>query len=274
MLKTVRHKDGFHLLDAEKYHDLNAVRNSWLEQMRRSPAACRLAMDADDSAKDTKALRVGRALHSAVLEPLSFLAQFKKLIHKGTTKEGKAERAKLEGTASTGLNTAEWNSMVGMADSLRTHPEISKLIAAATVSESTAIWTRADRRCKARLDLLKKDAWVLDIKSTRSIERFSPYSVTEYGYARQAAWYLSCFQFLYLPIPDHFYFAVVCSAPPYESGLFRIDRESVATGIDETNQAFSKFLACEREKTWTRHLSGLMVARTFPPREAATTSSK
>jgi hypothetical protein len=223
-----------------------------------------------DSTVDSKSLRVGRALHAAVLEPLSFPDEYLKWQHKGTTKEGKAERAKALEENRTGLTQLEWDNIEGMSASLKTHPTAARLLTAATSSERTVLWTVAGRRCKAKLDLQGEGVWVADIKTARDVERFSPMSVTSYGYHRQAGWYTNGITAVDGRPPEHFYFLVVANSPPYESAVFRVDHESLVRGEAEALERFDDFIEYERKGTWTRHVNSLLVAKSFPPREEET----
>lgn len=255
---------GFIDLTWDEYNAIDAVRSSWLKAMKRSPAACKLAMG--DDTVDTKALRMGRALHSVVLEPLAG-----NVIRKdwdGRTKEGKKQAADVPKGAIV-LAQDEYSAVYGMAASIRTHPTISKMIAKATFMEQSVLWERSGRLCKAQIDL-GTDHWIADVKSTTDVRKFSPYAVTEYSYHCQAAWYLSGYSFLGITPPEHFYFFVVANTAPYESSVFRLDAESLGQGVDETSKLFDQFLQCEKDDKWTRHETFLRVARTFPPREEQT----
>jgi len=267
MLAPVTHKDGFIDVGWDDYNALDAVRSSWLQAMHRSPAACKLMMDGGDG-RDTKALRMGRALHSVVLEPLSGNVILKNW--DGRTKEGKAIAAGIDPDAIV-LSRDEHDDVTGMAASLRSHPMIRTLLSQATMMEQAVLWTRDGRRCKAQLDVGHED-WIGDIKSTTSLSRFSPWSMMDYGYHRQAAWYLSAYTYLKLPAPKNFYYFVVASTAPYESAVFRLENESLASGIDETNALFTQFLQCEKDESWPRHTTSLLVAKIFPPRQEQTTT--
>jgi hypothetical protein len=270
MLKQWKKKDGTYDLPYDEYHMVDAVRHSWLAALSRSPAACRLQMDDTDPSKETPSLRMGRALHAATLEPLSFEQQFKQFQHNGNTKSGKEERAELREQGVTGLNETEWASVTGMAESLQTLARFRALLNKATMLEKAFIWTRKDRKCKSRIDMGRDSVFLCDIKTCSNLKRFSPYHVTDYGYHRQAAWYLSGYQFLGLQVPQHMYFAVVANTPPHESAVFRLTVESMGTGVDEVNNLFEQFLQCERDRKWTRHEENLLTATSFPPREMLT----
>jgi hypothetical protein len=203
-----------------------------------------------------------------VLEPLDNHVMLK--TWDARTTEGKEEAAKVpEGT--TVLPRDEYDAVMGMAQSLRTHPMVRNLLTQATMMEQAVLWTRSGRRCKAQIDVGHAD-WIADIKSAKSIARFSPWAIQEYGYHRQAAWYLSAFRFLKMSIPDHFYYFVVCNTAPYESAVFRLEAESLGTGITETNSLFTQFLECEKDETWPRHETKLLVAKVFPPRQEQVTT--
>jgi len=265
---------GFANLDWDQYNALDAVRSSWLKAMKRSPAACKLAMG--EGGADTRAMRMGRALHARVLEPLD-----EKVIPKtwdGRTAEGKQIAAMIPADAIV-LKQEDYDAVGEMALSLRTHPTISRMLVNASIMEQSIVWKRNERLCKARIDCAKtipcpetislRCDWVADIKSTKDIERFSPYAMTNYSYHCQAAWYLSAFHFLGMKPPEHFYFFVVANTAPFESAVFRLDGESLSQGLEETNALFDEFIQCEKDDQWTRHEKSLLVAKTFQPRQDA-----
>lgn len=270
MLKPWKKKDGMYDLSYDEYHTVDAVRHSWLAALMRSPAACKLEIDDTDLGRETPSLRMGRALHAATLEPLSFNEQFQPFKYTGNaarTKAGIEERETFRAQGITGLNEAEWAQVSGMAESLQTLPRFKALLGKATMLEKSFIWTRKGRKCKSRIDMGQDIEFLCDIKTCSNLKRFSPYQVTDYGYHRQAAWYLSGYEFLGIEVPRHMYFAVVANTPPHESAVFRLTLESMGTGVDEVNRLFDQFLQCERDRTWTRHEEHLLTAETFPPRQ-------
>ena len=249
---------GIHKLTFEEYLAVDAVNASRLSDFRRSPAACRLRMDAPD--EPTRAMVLGTAVHAALLEADNFGNIFAPFEYDGRTKEGKAERARMEAENVIGLPADDYTAALAMAQSLYTHPRIRRLLDTATGREQSAFWTepRKGRLCKARRDLVGQH-WIADLKTTSDLDRFSPWAVTDLGYYRQAAWYTWGAERLGETV-EHFFFPVVSNSAPFESALFVLGEESLMAGRREMEKLLAAYLQCEAEGSWPRHVPALLTA--------------
>src|SRR3972149_4498010 len=63
-------------IQAEAYHNWDALSHHWLEELRRSPAHLRSHLTEPQVA--TLAMRIGRAAHAAILEPEDFVKRFRR----------------------------------------------------------------------------------------------------------------------------------------------------------------------------------------------------
>jgi len=249
---------GYHSMDWEEYFALDAVNASRLTDFSRSPAACRLRMT--EPQVQTKAMRMGTAVHVALLEPDDFPTKYRPLLHDGRTTAGKAERAQIAEDQATGLAEEEYAEVLALARSLYTHPRVAALMAQATAREQTAVWTAPrGRLCKARRDLVGP-GWICDVKTTSDLDRFSPWQVTDLGYYRQAAWYGWADLVLGGKAPDHCFLAVAQNTPPYECALFRLSDDALAAGQDENRRLLEMYLECEATGRWPRHITELLTA--------------
>lgn len=246
---------GFHTLNFDEYRALDAVNFHRLSDYRRSPAACWLRMQ--EPQLPTRPQLLGTALHAAILEPKVFTDTFRVQTHDGRTREGKAERADAEARGLILLNSDEYGDVNGMARSLQTHPRASKLLGEATSVEQSALWQAPQGRlCKARRDLVGP-GWIADIKTVSNLDRFSPWTLTELGYYRQAAWYSWAEKCLDKPQAEHFFFLVVVSSPPFESQVFRLTENAMQAGKMENDRLLDLYLMSERENRWPRHVAEL-----------------
>jgi hypothetical protein len=153
--------------------------------------------------KETAALRLGTAIHMALLEPDRFASTY--VIHPKIDRrrnEGKAAWAELEVEKAANpdklwLPEDEHQQLIAMRDAVLASPLARKIIEACERVEQCHRWK--DRifgsglEMKARLDLSSdRSPLVVDLKSTEdaSPEGFSK-SVVKYCYDTQAVWYLS-----------------------------------------------------------------------------------
>lgn len=252
---------------AEEYLADGRVSRSDLELYRRSPAVYmgrKVTRTLAD--KDTAALRVGRLLHLAVLEPAEF--ERRVVVAPETDDDFKGKGAKVRREAWKSV-LAEWRAsqpadaivldaddkererVMGMARSLRTSTTAAAKAARALLfgpgeSELSLTWRDEDpelarpMECRARLDRLlvrASGALVVDLKSTDdpSDEAFSA-SVARYGYHRQAAFYCDAAQALLGNVLPKFAFVVIRSEPPHEIAVYELEAEAIAIGAHEVRE--------------------------------------
>lgn len=261
---------------AEQYLADPRVSRSDLELFRCSPALYfgrKVSRTIPD--KDTAALRIGRLLHLAVLEPAEFARRVVVAPETDDDFKGKGAKARREAWKSV---LAEWRAsqpadaivldaddkererVEGMARSLRTTTTAAARAARGLLfgtgeSEVSLTWRDDDPElarpieCRARLDRLLTRAsgsLVVDLKSTNdpSEEAFSS-SIARYGYHRQAAHYCHAAQALLGSSLPRFAFVVVRSEPPYEVAVYELEPEAITIGafeIRETMRALSRAL--------------------------------
>lgn len=255
-------KDGRHLISFGEYAAIDAVNASALNWYAKSPAFCRMKMA--EAQEPTRAMDLGNAVHFALLEPDRFEREVVYFQHDGRTKDGKKEREDAAADGKIGLRRDDYEAALGMARSLFTHPRVAALWKTVEAVEQTALWTITMQdgkkvRGKARRDVVGP-TWLADVKTAASIDRFSPWAVTDNGYYRQAAWYAE---------PEgesleHFFFFVVQSSAPYESAVFRLADEALRLGKSENERLLAGIVKSSTEGTWPRHVEELLVADVAP----------
>jgi exodeoxyribonuclease VIII len=90
----------------------------------------------------------------------------------------------------------------------------------------------------------------VDFKSTdnASKDAFSK-SIANYGYARQAAYYLDLAKDSGLPHTE-FVFVAVEKEPPYAVGIYQLDQESIQWGRKKYTDLLSLYIKCRDENHW------------------------
>lgn len=139
--------------------------------------------------KPTKSMNLGKAAHAHALGAGPQLIVWE---HDGRTKAGKEERAAVADVLATEAAVAvtqdERSRILGMADVLRSEPEVSDIIASSQ-AEVSGFWTEDGVWCRARYDILS-DLLAWDYKTAEdSSARGFEHAMETYAYHQQAEFY-------------------------------------------------------------------------------------
>ena len=252
---AIAHGPGLHRgISRTGYLSLDAFGSGRLEWMNVSPLYFKYMLS--QPAEETAALSLGTALHAAVLEPDVFARQYVlEPLHvapdNAKPRATKAYRDAVADITQGGfivLRQETFDTVKAMAAAVLAHPAAAGLLAKAPERELTMIWNRDGRICRGRADMLG-DGVLGDIKTTRSLKDFSPWTVTKYGYHRQAAHYVDGLAQLDHPI-EHVMFIAVEASRPYDCGVFALEPASLSFGHIENDRLFLKLEECERTGEW------------------------
>ena len=249
------------------YTAINAASNTRLKHLRRSPAHLKAHIDGPQP--DKRSLIVGRAIHTAVLEPDLFPTMFA-VADRCTAVTKKLEQCSNDGIrfhpelgwlcgvhlknvpgsfddARFVLSPEDRGACTGASDAIRRHPKGAQILGGEGDNELTLVWFDAETglRCKARLDRYAPEwSTIGDVKSTRDassvgFERES-YS---HQYQIQAAHYLDGAAACGLTV-EHFVFLAVEKEPPYAVGAYRLTDGAIAAGRDQVRALLRRYAAC------------------------------
>lgn len=191
-----------------EYHAADAVNRGSVVQYAADPAE----WAAGKEASDADALRFGRAVHTAVLEPELYdpsVVAIKSTSTK-TFKEALSEHA-----GRLVLTEDEFDQVGHMARAVREHEGAQALLSGGE-TEVSYFWEDGETGllCKARLDYRGR-GYAVDLKTTGNpVSAFSK-SVYSYDYDIQAAFYLDGANELEEQPLEVFYFVVVQKPPRY-----------------------------------------------------------
>lgn len=242
------------------YATMKGLNQSKLGLLRRCPQKFKHALTAPQS--DSDALAIGRAIHTAALQPELFNDEFLCLpeIDRRTTK-GREEYAALcaSNPEKTILKAAEFNKALEIASEIRSNQHVMRLLEGAFM-ELSVDWTdpATGVLCKARLDAYNEDiGTVIDIKTTidASPQGFAR-KLYSYGYNRQAAWYLESLK-AHGEAANHFVFIAVEKEPPYSVGLYRLSDEAIKLSKSENEALLRKYAECLRTDSWPGYTDGI-----------------
>jgi|TARA_R110000787_G_scaffold114213_1_gene223895 exodeoxyribonuclease VIII len=248
-------------MNNERYHARTELSNSMMTKLLKSPAHLRYYLDNDQ--EPTPAMILGTQVHTMLLEPGD--ADFVKAPKDRRTKEGKAQYAELLETypASSIIKSDTYDQIEGMVDSVLANASASSLLRSAQADghiEESVFYTDPITQvsCKARIDAvpgksscLYKDCLV-DFKTTidASPEAFAK-SVFNFGYHRQAAHYLSCWNNTHPDDPRETFIIIACEkTPPYAVAVYELDNGSVEMGAYEVARLKELYAECVATDTW------------------------
>ena len=237
-----------HKLPASEYHAYPSLNNSGIKQLLKSPAHYQAYLA--EPHEQTKAMLIGSATHSAVLEPHLFEAEYIAMPDgiDRRTKEGKAAYAELEASGKTILYADDYENVLQISKAVRTHDTAGRLLGMGEAEVS--IFTEIDGvPAKCRADWLRQRC-IVDVKTTddASPEGFAR-SIAKYGYDIQAAWYLDCCAAAGIEAYTFVFVAVEKSAP-YAVGIYELDYASLEVGRSKYQRALSLWKHCTATDEW------------------------
>lgn len=264
-------------VSAAEYHAWDCASTSRLSiLLNKSPAHMRHAIEHPST--PTASMRLGTALHMAVLQPDLYATDYEVAQQcEETTEKGK--RCSRRGTEWHGAWFCAQHKPVGagacafnvlseedaavvfaMKQALLSRPASAKLLSADGPTELSIVWDDAETgvRCKARVDKLALEYGVaIDLKTAQdaSPDAFAR-SIDTYGYARQASHYLHGLAANGL-ICDSFVFDVVEPDPPHAVGLYRVGEDSLDVGRVQIRRALATYAECERTGVWPSYGDGV-----------------
>ena len=241
----------------QEYRSHPGVNKSTLWEIRKSPKHYKYALE--NPSEDTPALKMGRAIHMAVLQPEEYCKEYA-IIPSGIdrrTKEGKALWAEWseKHVGQEWLTEAENQEIVSIANAVF---QQSGGILDGCETEVPLFWDdpRTGIRCKCRVDAMKetKDAFiVIDLKTTADAEigAFTR-SAVKLGYHVQAAHYINgvVANGLNHGKPIVWYFLAVEKKGPYATNLIRADDGLIDEGQFRLMGLMDRLDKCLTENKW------------------------
>lgn len=221
------------------YHAHPAVSKSQLDAINRSPLHYWSQYVNPDRLRPepTPAMLFGTAVHTAVLEPELFDAQYALAPDIGkTTKAGKEAWAAAAATGKQLLKPDELADIRGIRQALLEHPAAALALKAEGVAEKSifAVDPTTGIEIKCRPDYLTDSGWVIDLKTTQdaSLSGFQR-SVVNFRYHVQAAHYLATIEAATGIRPKGFVFLAVEKTYPYAIQVFRCSQALLEVGAVE-----------------------------------------
>lgn len=205
----------------------------------------------DGNKKDpSKNQELGTALHTYVLEPKLFKKYKVKEKYDARTAAGKLKQAEYDEMAErdgcTFLSQPDYDKVRFAGDSLMSHFFVRKILPD-LISESSLFWLDPETKvkCKGRLDSYHKDLKaIFDVKTTKSVKGFMQ-SVLDYGYHKQASYYLDGLATLTSEAYDDFYWLTVEMEAPYLCKVYKAAPGLLDYGQAEYKALLKRFNVCK-----------------------------
>jgi exodeoxyribonuclease VIII len=221
---------------------------STLKEMGRSPAHYhhRLITPRDD----TSAMRMGRAIHAAALEPDAFPLEY--TIYEGPRRAGKDwdEFARVNADK-TILRAEEYETCLAVRDAVRRHKAARRMLRWGK-AEVTLKWVdpQTRLRCKARLDWIAPGGVLIDLKSTRDGDpRVFGRLAERMGYHGQLAFYRrGLLASGHDPAPV--YIIAVETEAPHDVSVFEVDEDVLLAGDLLVHDYLHQVRACRKRRSW------------------------
>lgn len=240
------------------YHARPEVSKSQLDTIAKSPAHFFAEHVARTVVRhETDAMRLGTALHTAVLEPERYVTDYvvaPKI--DGRTKEGKAAKAAFA-EASAGkiiIDDDDHVRVLAMAASIAEHRAATLLFERSPLREVSYVWRDAATGidCRCRPDAVLDGGRVLvDLKSCEDASpRGFAQSIGRYGYHRQAAFYLDGVEAATGTRPEAFVFVAVEKAAPHVVGVYALDAHSIQLGKNSIERSLETLATCRASGKW------------------------
>lgn len=248
----------FHGMPIEKYHAAPGISCSGLNDFARSPFhyhALHLNPDRPAVGPTTSQL-AGNLAHCAILEPDEFPKRY--VVGPNTRRATKAWDA-FEATLTaeqTGIKPDDAERAQAQALSVRSHPDVAKLLAVGR-AEVSAFWIdpATGELCRCRPDFVHpvgdRGDILLDVKTVgdASPGGFAR-QVARMGYARQDALYSEGWERASGRPVLGFVFVAVEDEWPFACGAYMLDDESRAKGRAEIAELLPRFAACRAADSW------------------------
>lgn len=261
-------------VSSEAYHALPYCSNSRLTLLKRSPAHLRADLAAP--AEVTDAMRIGTAIHSAVLEPADFAARYtvagqcdavkkdgERCTHNGVARVGGIWGCGVKGHTPDGerdrleiITRADYAACRAVAGAVQAHPKVGRLLTGDGMNELTVIWDDAETgvRCKARIDRLAKHpkagGVLVDLKTTADArEQAFGRKVYDLGYYRQFGMYQDALRAHGVDTLHMVIIAIERDAP-YAVAGYRLSEAAADAGREELRVLMRRYAECAERDEW------------------------
>jgi exodeoxyribonuclease VIII len=238
-------------MDAKTYRQAEGINVSALKVLiSKSPAAMKAMLE--EEREETKAMMIGTAIHTAVLEPELFLKNY---CMSDIAKNTKAFKQMQEENPETiFLNATDWNVVTGAAQAVVSSKR-GQLIFSDGQAEQSFFAELEGIKCKGRTDWITNAGRIIDLKSTESAH---PRKFTneiffdERLYHMQAAFYVDLIKAA-TGKDMAFEFVAVEKTKPFAVGFFKMSKGALDEGRKLYKKALQIYADCKATNQWPKN---------------------
>lgn len=233
-------------LSNKDYHAHPAISKSGLDLIARSPAHYRYRAPKEPS----RAMEIGTAIHTALLEPHRYAAEYVIVDCEARTASVYKEAVKVHGSERV-LTRSEADKIAGMSESVLGNIHAQAILKDADTEVSIITKdpvTGVD--VKARFDVLQSMR-SLDLKKTQDVrpDAFAK-SIANYRYMVQAAFYSDVFEWETGDKLDAFGFLCVEEEMPHASAIYVLDDDALEYGRKLYRRDLNLYADCLVADVW------------------------
>jgi len=224
------------------------ISSTGLKAVLRSPAHYKFQAARTPS----RAMEIGTAIHTALLEPDRFAADYVLLREVKDRRASEYKQAvKTHGTEVV-LTAGEADNVIGMQEAVLSNPLMRSRLTGEGWRELSLFVRDPDTQVliRVRYDLLLTDGTIVDVKKTQDA-RPDPFSraIDNYGYDLSAALYVDAFEWA-TGEEAQFEFAAVEETMPHGHKLYRPCDTTLNEGRRKYQEALATFAECEVSGVW------------------------
>lgn len=228
-------------LTYEEYTKLEGVNNSSLNELKKSYFHY-LAYRSGQVREETDALKIGKVIHEYLYNDNYLNEECSVFRGDKKTKEKQDLYRELERTGKIILRDDDLYMIESIKKSVESNQYLSSLLKSSE-RELTLDFEMCGVKCKARLDgyfSYKKGGIVYDKKSTDSASRWDfGKTIYDYGYHRQAAFYVEGARQNGLEVTDYWIIALQKNQP-FVASIFKLEDRAIEKGREEIERLLEK----------------------------------
>ena len=204
--------------------------------------------------KQTAAMFMGSATHSAILEPESFAKQYVTMPAGKDRRSTEYKALAAEYGADNVLSVADSHQIQMMQNAVRANPVAHKWLYQEQGRNELSVYAKDPETgvlVRCRFDRLLDRGFSPDMKTTTDASpRGFSNAIAKYGYAFQAAFYLDTYYWATGTKLESFGFIAVESKAPYNVMCYRLDDESIEIGRSQYRSALNTYAECLESGVW------------------------
>ena len=204
--------------------------------------------------KQTAAMFMGSATHSAILEPESFAKQYVTMPAGKDRRSTEYKALAAEYGADNVLSGADSHQIHMMQKAVRANPVAHKWLYEQPGRNELSVYAKDPETgvlVRCRFDRLLDRGFSPDLKTTTDASpRGFSNAIAKYGYAFQAAFYLDTYYWATGDVLDGFGFIAAESKAPHNVMCYRLDDESIAVGREQYRSALNIYANCLESGVW------------------------